>query len=98
MRLQYTHRGTHYERMLRRWHGIGINVKELIVVLVTAADAMSLVLACVSMLSTVAVALATAGLIEAAVTAAAAVAAAFALLLASLAALAVSVALTQRRR
>ncbi len=41
MRLQYTHRGTHYERTLRRRHGVGVNVKELIVALVTAADAVS---------------------------------------------------------
>jgi hypothetical protein len=46
MRLQYTHRGTHYEHMLNRRHGIGINVKELIVALVTEADAMSAALAC----------------------------------------------------
>ncbi len=46
MRLQYTHRGTHYERTLRRRHGIGVNVKELIVALVSAADAVSATLVC----------------------------------------------------
>ncbi len=46
MQLQYTHRGTHYERMLRRRHGIGVDVKELIMALVTAADAVSVALAC----------------------------------------------------
>ena len=46
MRLQYTHCGTHFEHMLHRQHGIGVNVKELIVALVTAADAMSVALAC----------------------------------------------------
>ncbi len=46
MRLQYTHRGTHYERTLRRQHGVSVDVKELIVVLVTAADVVSAALAC----------------------------------------------------
>ncbi len=44
--IQYTHRGTHYERTLHRRHCIGINVKELIMALVTAADAVSVALAC----------------------------------------------------
>jgi hypothetical protein len=46
MRLQYTHCGTHYERMLRRRHGIVVNMKDLIVALVTAADVMLAALAC----------------------------------------------------
>jgi hypothetical protein len=46
MQFQYTHCGTHYEHMLRRRHGIGVNVKELIVALVTAADAVLAALAC----------------------------------------------------
>jgi hypothetical protein len=46
MQLQYTHRGTHYERTLHRRHSIGVDVKELIVALVTAADAVSAALAC----------------------------------------------------
>jgi hypothetical protein len=46
MQLQYTHHGTHYEHVLRRWHGEGVNVKELMVALVTAADAVSAALAC----------------------------------------------------
>ncbi len=46
IQLQYTHRGTHSERPLHRRHSIGIIVKELIVVLVTAADAVSAALAC----------------------------------------------------
>jgi hypothetical protein len=46
MQLQYTHRGTHYERTLRKRHGISVNVKKLIVALVTAADAVSAALAC----------------------------------------------------
>ena len=46
MRLQYTHCGTHYECTLRKQHGIGFKVKELIVALVTAADAVSVALAC----------------------------------------------------
>jgi hypothetical protein len=46
MQLQCTHHGSHYEHTLHRRHGIGINVKELIVVLVTAADAVSAALAC----------------------------------------------------
>ena len=46
MRLQYTHRGTHYERTLGRRHGIGVDVKGLIVALVTAADMVSAALAC----------------------------------------------------
>jgi hypothetical protein len=46
MQLQYTHHGTHYELTLRRRHGIGVNVKELIVALVTAADAVLAALAC----------------------------------------------------
>jgi hypothetical protein len=45
MRLQYTHHGTHYEHTLRRRHGVKVNVKELIVVLMTAADAVSAALA-----------------------------------------------------
>jgi hypothetical protein len=46
MRLQYTLHGTHYECMLRRRHGVGVDLKELIVALVTAEDAMSAALAC----------------------------------------------------
>jgi hypothetical protein len=46
MQLQYTHRGTHYERTLRRQHGVGVNVKELIMALVTEADAVSAALVC----------------------------------------------------
>ncbi len=46
MRLQYTHCGTHYERMLCKRHGVGVNVKELIVALMTAANGVSVALAC----------------------------------------------------
>ncbi len=46
MQLQYTHHGTHYERMLRRWHDVGVDVKELIVALVTAVDAVTVASAC----------------------------------------------------
>jgi hypothetical protein len=46
IRLQYTHHGPHYEHMFHRQHGISIDMKELIVALVTAADAMSAALAC----------------------------------------------------
>ncbi len=46
MQLQYTHCGTHYECMLHRQHGVGVDVKELIMALVTTADAMSAALAC----------------------------------------------------
>jgi hypothetical protein len=46
MQLQYTHRGTQYERSLHRLHGVSIDVKESIVALVTAADAVSVALVC----------------------------------------------------